>query len=257
MGAQRYTVGEIEVWCLQDGASSFDNDVFPSITDQDRADRLAAAGQSQIDTAFNAYLIKHPDGALDLVDTGCAHLFGPGAGFLPSRLKALGIAPGDIRNIFMTHLHRDHAGGLLSDGQAAYPNARLFVHPNELAAFAENPDVARLPDVYPVTEIADGDVLPGGLRVWELFGHTPGHVGFWIGDRLALVGDILHSYALQLPQIEACPKNDMNPDEAIATRHAALSLLAEQGIVWSGSHAVESKFMRVFVDGDGFRVEPA
>ena len=75
MGAQRYTVGEIEVWCLQDGASSFDNDVFPSITDQDRADRLAAAGQSQIDTAFNAYLIKHPDGALDLVDTGCAHLF--------------------------------------------------------------------------------------------------------------------------------------------------------------------------------------
>lgn len=94
----------------------------------------------------------------------------------------------------MIYLYCDYVGGLLSDGQVVYLNVWLFVYFNELVVFVENFDVVCLFDVYLVIEIVDGDVLLGGLCVWELFGYMLGYVGFWIGDCLVLVGDILYSY---------------------------------------------------------------
>jgi glyoxylase-like metal-dependent hydrolase (beta-lactamase superfamily II) len=48
-----------------------------------------------------------------------------------AQLRALGIAPRDVRLIVLTHLHIDHDGGL-----AAFPHARVLVSRGERAAAA-------------------------------------------------------------------------------------------------------------------------
>lgn len=80
---------------------------------------------------IRAFAIEHPDGAI-VVDTGeSSHANDPG--YQPSwhpfvrtserrwvapeeevgpQLRALGIEPGDVRHLVMTHMHGDHAGGL-------------------------------------------------------------------------------------------------------------------------------------------------
>ncbi len=260
MGAQRYIAKGVEVWCLEDGANTFGDAVFPDLDDATRAARLAAAGLTGADTAFNVYLLRHPDGAVDLVDAGCGTRFGPKGGLLPARMKALGVGPGDIRNLIFTHLHADHCGGAVRDGAPVFPNAQVYVHPADIAAFnGPNEAGAEIPGAYAgrITEIADGDELPGGLRVWGLPGHAPGHCGLWIGEDFALVGDILHSFALQLPDPDLCPVYDRDPEMARASRRAALERLADSGAVWSGSHGIGPRFLRVTRDGAGYRTTPA
>src|ERR1700737_3396565 len=78
-----------------------------------------------------AWLIDHPKGPM-VIDTGeTAHASEPGYfdGWHPyyrwavrfdvrpeqevgAQLKTLGLGPGDIRQVVLTHLHTDHAGGL-------------------------------------------------------------------------------------------------------------------------------------------------
>ena len=43
-----------------------------------------------------------------------------------SQVKALGYAPGDVRHLLLTHLDRDHAGGM-----ADFPSAKVHVHRKE------------------------------------------------------------------------------------------------------------------------------
>ena len=78
----------------------------------------------------HAFLVEHPDGLL-LFDTGqTARAAGPG--YLPrwhpflrlsrfeldpgdevaAQLRRLGVAPGDVRWVVLSHLHTDHVGGL-------------------------------------------------------------------------------------------------------------------------------------------------
>ena len=105
------------------------------------------------------------------------------------QVRALGHAPEDVRDIVVTHLDLDHAGGL-----GDFPWARVHVHRTELAA-ARNPSSreklrylkaqwAHGPDW--VEHSADGDdwygfeavhALGDDLLMVPLHGHTRGHSG--------------------------------------------------------------------------------
>lgn len=68
-----------------------------------------------------AYLIPHPHGAI-LIECG------PGS-TIPALQAALGehgLTPGDISDVFLTHIHLDHAGAA---GWLARQGARIHVHP--------------------------------------------------------------------------------------------------------------------------------
>jgi len=58
-----------------------------------------------------------------LVETGTA----PSAPVVRDALAALGIGPGDLATVVVTHIHLDHAGGA-GDIAAMFPAARIVVH---------------------------------------------------------------------------------------------------------------------------------
>jgi glyoxylase-like metal-dependent hydrolase (beta-lactamase superfamily II) len=171
-------------------------------------------------------LLEH-GGRLVLVDTGIGlkDIADPlrrlGPGFLGSvrpslqrdqcahsRILELGLTPGDVTDVLLTHLHPDHVGGL-----ADFPLARVHLSAAEHGA---GPGAARIPASYRPQQWSHGPtwVLHGGggegwmgfsgvrpldglgpdiLRV-PLPGHTRGHCGYAVasGDGwLLYAGDAL------------------------------------------------------------------
>ncbi len=256
-GIARLTIPEGEIFALTDGAGTFGPDVFPTVSDEARADLLARAGETEVRTEFNAYLLRLHGQPLTLVDTGCGTLFGPGCGRVPGLLAALGVQPGDIGRIIFTHLHRDHVGGAVYADGLAYPNAEIVLSQAE-AEFWQGKDATAgefLAQVAPRT-VTDGQEIAPGVTAWMLPGHTPGHMGLRIGQ-VAFVGDILHSVAMQAAAPETCTKFDSDPQIAIASRRAALSLAAAQDLTVIGSHFLAPmKFAKASGQGDGYALVP-
>jgi glyoxylase-like metal-dependent hydrolase (beta-lactamase superfamily II) len=80
-----------------------------------------------------------------LVDTGIGNrlsaverkIFDHQEGWLPEGLAALGMEPGDVTHVLLSHLHFDHCGGIVrrrASGklEAAFPRAQIFVQSGEL-----------------------------------------------------------------------------------------------------------------------------
>ncbi|MFI0739462.1 MBL fold metallo-hydrolase [Streptomyces sp. NPDC021100] len=118
------------------------------------AERLTDAASGQLATVCHCLLIETDSDGLVLVDTGLgtADRRDPegtlGADWVayaqPARDPAesalrqiirLGYAPRDVRHIVLTHLHRDHTGGLPD-----FPRARVHVHPAEYRAVTDPTD---------------------------------------------------------------------------------------------------------------------
>ena len=102
-----------------------------------------ADAQGRIALACRALLVREDDGRTVLCETGIGSFFPPKLRdrfgvqerehVLLGSLAALGVTPADVDVIVLSHLHFDHAGGLLlpwAEGQApalAFPRARYVV----------------------------------------------------------------------------------------------------------------------------------
>lgn len=259
-GIASYRVAGYVIHCLKDGGQTFEKKVFPEVSDDLRAARLSAAGLTAIDTEFNVYLLHHDSGQIDLIDTGCGALFGANGGALPTRMAALGITPGDVDRVIFTHLHGDHCGGALHDGAVVFGAAEVILHRDEAAYWAgRDGTAAQVLQAYAgrIQTVTDGVPLGAGMTAWGLPGHTPGHMGLRLAGGVVLVGDILHSAALQLPDPAVSSIYDVDPQTALESRQTALAEIAEAGLIWSGSHLVGvDKFLKLQKDGAGYRAMP-
>jgi glyoxylase-like metal-dependent hydrolase (beta-lactamase superfamily II) len=108
----------------------------------------------------SAYLVEHARGRV-LFDTGChpdamgpdgrwprqfqdeVPFFGGAECCLPQRLRALGLGPGDIDDVVLSHMHNDHAGCVEFFGRS-----RLLVHEDEFAACLRAYALGRKMDSY-------------------------------------------------------------------------------------------------------------
>lgn len=137
------------------------------------------------------HVLVGADGVV-LLDTG----FPGDARRIRRVLAEVGVGPGDVRAILLTHGHIDHAGNAAE--LKAWTGAPVYAHPLEQAhidgvypyrglaritglAEAAGRAVTGYSPVKIDVPIADGDELPfwGGLRVVHLPGHTLGHCGFY------------------------------------------------------------------------------
>ncbi|EEF21991.1 conserved hypothetical protein, partial [Ricinus communis] len=146
-GYYRTMVGDFQVTALSDGTHVFPVDtVMTNITQQQAVQDLADVDlHLPIQGSINAFLIN-TGSKLILVDSGAGVLYGACCGKLMAHLRAAGYQPEQVDEVLITHLHKDHAGGILRDGKAAFPNAVLRVSQAEADYWLTPSNKAKAPD---------------------------------------------------------------------------------------------------------------
>jgi glyoxylase-like metal-dependent hydrolase (beta-lactamase superfamily II) len=158
--------------------------------------------------SVNVFFIEDDGGGLWLVDTGTE----PGAERVGWAIRALGREPRELRGVAVTHLHRDHIGGLAA--VKAHTGAEVWMGADDAALVREGlwgralePGPGPLRSVLVRTmgsrtmrvheplavehDVRDGDQLPFGATAVGTPGHTAGHMALLLprDGGVLLVGD--------------------------------------------------------------------
>jgi len=243
-----------------------------------RGSRLARAGKMLFDKEWSdwlpiyAWVIEHEEGIL-LVDTGetaRVHENGYHPTWHPfyrrasrfsvhpdeeigPQLRALGIDARDVRQVALTHLHTDHAGGLIHvTGSKCWVAKGEFEKASGLGGklqgylphrwpkgwrpeffrFEDRP-LGPFPRSMPLTERGDVVAVPTP-------GHTPDHVSVVVcgSPSFFLAGDVSYSQPLLL----AGEVDGISPDQSVAraTLNRIKALAAERPLVFLSAHDPES-----------------
>ncbi|HEX4261263.1 MAG TPA: MBL fold metallo-hydrolase [Acetobacteraceae bacterium] len=271
LGTYSTKVGDATVTVLLDGMIEAPLDIIVNIPQEAAKaalDRHFRAVPVQI--AISAFLVELDD-ERTLIDTGAGTLFGPTAGHVPALLRAIGVEPDSIARVALTHIHSDHAGGVLdAAGRPAYPNSELVIGEAE-AAYWRNPAAGDASNAMAALAramtAAYGERLrllpPGevarGIELVPLPGHTPGHSGCRItsgDDALLIWGDVVHVPGIQLAHPEASLAFDVDPALAWQTRARVFDMAASERLHVAGMHLEFPTFAHVARDGAGYRLVP-
>ena len=143
--SQKLRVGEFTVAFLSDGIWRNDGGCMFGVVPRELWQREHPADeQNRIRLNLTCPLIMRGNDAI-VVDTGIGNrlsaverkIFDHGDGWLTGGLKTLGMEPGDITHVVLSHLHFDHCGGIVQRREsgafeAAFPRARIFVQRGEI-----------------------------------------------------------------------------------------------------------------------------
>ncbi|MBJ7311642.1 MBL fold metallo-hydrolase [Rugamonas sp. CCM 8940] len=276
-GFYRTMLGDFEVTALSDGTVELPVNTILK-TSPAKVDKALAKSflKSPLETSVNGFLVN-TGGKLVLIDTGAASLFGPTLGKLAANLKAAGYQPEQVDEVYITHLHPDHVGGLAAGGLAAFPNAivradqrdadfwlsqaEMDKAPAEVKGFFQGAMSSLAPYVKAgkfQTFSGNTDLAPG-VKAYASNGHTPGHTTYVVeskGQKLVLLGDLLHVQAVQFDQPEIAVTFDNDNKHAIAERKEAFAAAAKQGYLVGAAHLSFPGLGHVRANGKGYQFVP-
>ena len=248
--AVQFKVGELEAWAVRDGALEFPNDekVFGFGRAPDEVNAVLAAANlptDKLQLGLQPLLVKSGDKVL-LFDTGAAGNFGPGNGLLMASLQEAGVEPTAVTDIFISHVHGDHVGGLVNASNAlAFPNATIHIQKAEWKFLTTVPmDLAKqlglaardslVAAMKPkVDAFAPGaELVKGVVKAVDVKGHTPGHSAYRITsgqDSLLYIGDSMHHSVISVQKPDWVMAFDADQKAGAASRVALVNELAKSG----------------------------
>jgi glyoxylase-like metal-dependent hydrolase (beta-lactamase superfamily II) len=257
-GYYRMMLGSFEITALSDG--TVDLEIIPLLTNTTPAKVARALARHHlkdpVETSVNSYLIN-TGSKLVLVDAGAGTTFGPTLGKLSSNLRAAGYQPEQVDEIYITHMHADHVGGLVAEGKPVFPNAIVRADKREADYWLNAKNMESAPaDMKSFFEAAMGSLRPyvdagrfrpfegdteliPGVRAVAARGHTPGHAIYLVdsgGQKLVLWGDLMHVAAVQFAEPSVTIKFDTDSKAAAVQRKKAFAAAAKQGQLIGASH---------------------
>lgn len=233
----RFQIGAFEAIALEDGTITLPAD--GSVVGQDHAaettELLKAAGlpTDAVHLSLQPLLVKAGAHVI-LFDTGAGAASWAKAGKLPASLALAGVAPTAITDIFISHAHPDHVGGLVTaDGALRFPSATIHLSAPEWAAFQASDEQKALAAQIAgkVTAFEPGAQVLPEVRAVATQGHTPGHSSYEIvsGDaRLFYLGDVAHHSIVSVQQPTWKIQFDGDHEAAGAMRQQTLATLAAE-----------------------------
>jgi glyoxylase-like metal-dependent hydrolase (beta-lactamase superfamily II) len=276
-GYFRMMVGQFEVTPVNDG--TVDLPMNKLLNDKPaRIDALLAKHhlKSPLETSDNVFVIN-TGSKLVMVDTGAGVLFGPTLGKLMANLKAAGYQPEQVDEIYLTHMHGDHVGGLVSDGKIAFPNATVHAAKADADFWLSQSNMDKAPEgnkdtfkgamasLNPYiqagkfkTFTGNTDLVPGVSAV-ATPGHTPGHTSYMVesaGQKIMLVGDLVHVAAVQMENPSVTINFDSDKKAAVASRKKVFDAAAKGGYLIGGAHLQFPGVGYLATSGKGYRWIP-
>lgn len=235
--------------------------------------------------ALNCLLVETPAGRV-LIETGIGERLPgktvamrgyEGASIVPA-MEAAGFDPATVDLVVMSHLHFDHAGGLLrADGSKAFPRAKIVAQRAEwdialddnsrIVASYDQPEL-RLVREWGTEGAVDGEVeLLPGLSVIHTGGHSKGHQAIVIrgaggkpgtagtdGRTLAFFGD------LNMRPWSANPRwitsFDDFPLDSVEVKGELFARAAAEDWLVALSHEPLTPVGRLTPDRDRYRFDP-
>ena len=277
-GYYRMALGDFEITALHDGTLPLDVKKILTNTSPVRVDQLLKRSflTNPVETSVNAYLVNTGT-KLVLIDAGTGNLFGPTLGNLVNNLKAAGYQPEQVDEIYITHMHGDHVGGLMAADKLVFPNAIVRADRRDADYWLSQANLDAAPEgakdffkgamasVNPY--VAAGKFKPfdgGGARVPGItavstYGHTKGHTIYVVeskGQKMAVLGDLMHVAAVQFPDPSVTIQFDTDPKMAAVQRKKTYADGARQGFWIAVAHLSFPGIGHIRADGQGYVYYP-
>ena len=277
-GYYRVMLGDFEVTALSDGTVALPVDKLLTHTTAAKSEKALARSflKAPVDTSVNGYLINTGT-QLILIDSGAAGLFGPTLGNLTTNLKAAGYQPDQVDEIYITHMHADHVGGLMNGDKLAFPNAIVRADQHDADYWLSQANLDKAPadakgffqgamaSLNPYVAAGkfkafDGDTeLAPGIRAMAAHGHTPGHSTYRVeskGQTLVLWGDLMHVAAVQFGDPSVTIAFDTDSKNAAIQRKRAYADAAKEGYLVGSAHVSFPGLGHLRAEGKGYAWVP-
>jgi glyoxylase-like metal-dependent hydrolase (beta-lactamase superfamily II) len=232
--------------------------------------------QNRLNQALNCLVVETPAGRA-LIETGIGERLDDkaremralsGLPIVPALRKA-NVDPATIDVVAMSHLHFDHAGGLLlADGSRAFPRATIVAQRAEWQiAFDDNPRILASydqPELQLVRSWGEGTAADGerellpGVSVVPTGGHSFGHQAIVVrgaNRTLGFFGDLcMRPWSANPRWVTAF---DDFPLDSVAAKASLFAQAADEDWLIVLSHEPLRPIGRLTPDRDRYRYEPA
>ena len=233
-----YNIGNIQISTLSESQGNGNTGILIGATPEMIKEYLP---DGTFPNAVNAFLVKTPDKTI-LIDAGFGRK-------LFHNLKSLNTSPEQIDIILLTHMHGDHIGGLLKDGEITFPNADLYISQPEYDYWMKGDHTSQQNvinayknklNLFSPNELSNNHIplLPGVFAL-AAYGHTPGHTAFLFKfdkQQLLIWGDLTHAMKIQMPYPDVTVTYDVDPELAIKYRKPILEYVTKNNIPIAGMH---------------------
>jgi len=277
-GFYRMMLGDFEVTALFDGAIDLKPTELLTNVKAPAVTKMLAQNfeKEPLPTSVNAFLVN-TGSKLVLIDTGTGALGGPTLGGIVNNLKASGYQPDQVDEIYITHMHFDHVGGLMAGETMAFPNAVVRADQHDADYWLSKENLDKAPEAMkgffkgaqaslnPYVAAnkfkpfdGDTDLVPG-VKAVAAHGHTAGHSIYVVeskGQKLVLWGDLMHVAAVQFQHPEVTIQFDSDSKAAMAERKKAFADAAKQGYLVGLAHLPFPGIGHLRSDGKAYRFVP-